>query len=197
MSVFCTFGVLMPLGGEVRPATRAGTLSVLLSFEAPLVSRSLRAKPISSLGPSSLPSGPAPYRRLPPPLGNPPALDEGGPELSCFTNVNVESIMRAVGFKVGDADDGDDDNDDPRPGPPGKDTHSREPFFRAGGDGLLLSLFLHIKSHPDLSAQYPLLSVPINTTSRYSQFPCSQENLHYKIKLKQKRIVCAWFLCFR
>ena len=37
-------------------------------------------------------------------------------------------------------------------------------------------MFLHDKSHPDLSAQYPLLSVPINTTSRYSQFPRSQEN---------------------
>ena len=28
---------------------------------------------------------------------------------------------------------------------------------------LLLLLFLHIQSHPDLSTQYPLLSVPINT----------------------------------
>ena len=38
-----------------------------------------------------------------------------------------------------------------------------------GGEGIqLLLLFLHIKSHPDLSAQYPLLSVPINTTSRYN-----------------------------
>ena len=64
MSVFCTFGVLMPLGGEVRPATRAGTLSALVSFEAPLVSRSLRAKPISPLGPSSPPSDP---RSVPPP----------------------------------------------------------------------------------------------------------------------------------
>ena len=36
---------------------------------------------------------------------------------------------------------------------------------------LLLLLFLQTNSHPDLSTQYPLLSVPINTTSRYSQFP--------------------------
>ena len=35
--------------------------------------------------------------------------------------------------------------------------------------------------HTDLSVQYPILSVPINTTSRYGQFPWSQENLRYKI----------------
>ena len=63
-----------------------------------------------------------------------------------------------------------------------KTTAQRLDQWKAVLGQLLLLLLLHIKSHPDLSAQYPLLSVPINTTSRYSQFPWSQENLHYKIK---------------